>query len=177
MNVAGEFSSLDAHTGEPHWTQQTQGGRVLAVGRTRIYLQSHDGDLFIMDRATGRIIADPRATRERSGLNMREFHVDLTNNVNDRIYIATASGIIMCLREIGEATPMLYRDPNLPIFGYLPPNKKVTVEPSAAVKDDDGEDAPKAKAAPKAEKKKAEAEEEGKEEGKGEDMEKPEGNN
>ena len=60
VNVAGFLSSIDAKTGEIRWTVSTLGGRLLSVSQTKVYLESHDDDLFVVDRATGKIDLRPR---------------------------------------------------------------------------------------------------------------------
>ena len=112
---------MDAKTGVARWTTSTHGGRLIAVSKTRLYLESHDEDLFIVDRATGRIVADPRATFSRAGLNLREYALGPTNTLNDRLYLGTHSGVIICLREIAQVKPRALRDPKAKPFGYIPP--------------------------------------------------------
>jgi outer membrane protein assembly factor BamB len=126
VNTAGLLSSLDARTGERRWMTSTQGGRLMSVSVRRLYLESRDRDLFIVDRGTGQVIADPRVTLQRAGLNLREYSVGLTNNQNDRIYTATPSGLLMCLREIGQLQPRPLRDPKQPPLGYIPPEGGLT---------------------------------------------------
>ena len=121
VNTQGQMSALDVESGVPRWTTSTHGGRLLAVGAKRIYLNSSDGDLFIVDRATGQTVADPRSTRDRSGVNLREFDLDVTNSLNDRLYFATSSGLVLAIREIGQVRPHLLRDPKAPPFGFIPP--------------------------------------------------------
>jgi len=121
VNVNGLLTSLDARTGTEHWTTSTHGGRLMGISAKKVYLESFDDDLFIVDRGTGEILADPRATMQRAGLNLREFTVGLTNNLNDRLYMATPSGLVICLRELGQLQPRLLRDPKLPPFGTVPP--------------------------------------------------------
>ena len=121
MNVAGLLSSLDAKTGSEKWTTSTQGGRLIGISAKKVYLESHDDDLFIVDRGTGEILADPRIHAQRAGLKLREFTVGLTNNQNDRLYMATPSGLVISLREIGQIAPRPLRDPNQPPFGEVPP--------------------------------------------------------
>jgi PQQ-like domain len=120
VNDAGQLSSLDPATGSPRWTVSTQGGPLLAIGQKRIYLESHDRDLFIVDRASGQILVDPRATHERAGFNSRHFELGQTNRQNDRIYYGTHSGLMICLREIGQLTPHNLRDRSKPPFGTIP---------------------------------------------------------
>jgi outer membrane protein assembly factor BamB len=127
VNVEGLLTALDAKTGQRRWMTTTHGGRVISIGAHRVYLESHDEDLFIVDRGTGQILADPRATHERAGLNLRDYDLSLTNNVNDRLYMATRSGLMICLREMGQIQPRPLRDPKLPPFGFIPPEGALTV--------------------------------------------------
>ena len=120
-NTAGLLTAIDVNTGAPRWTISTQGGRSIAVSGTRVYLESHDEDLFIVDRATGRIVANPEATFHRAGLNLRDYDLGPTNSLDDRLYFGTRCGLMICLREIGQFTPRPLRDPKTPPFGYVPP--------------------------------------------------------
>jgi len=121
VNTLGSLSSVNALSGEPNWTISTLGGPLLGVTAKRVYLESRDGDLFIVDRATGAILFTPRATFERAGLNIREFGLGPTNRLNDRVYIASRSGMLVCLRETGAVRPAPLRDPKQKPFGYIPP--------------------------------------------------------
>ncbi len=101
VNQAGYLTQLDPATGNVRWSTLTQGGRIEAVGATKIYLRSWNNDLYIIDRATGQVLADPAATRQRAGLNLREFGLSMINRYDDRILFGTDSGMILCLRELG----------------------------------------------------------------------------
>ena len=83
-------------------------------------MESAFGDLFIVDRVTGQTVASPSATLNRYGLNLREYALGVTNRQNDRLYFGTESGLLICLREIGQTNPRLLRDPNVLPFGYIP---------------------------------------------------------
>ena len=147
VNTAGLLSSLDPNSGTARWTTSTQGGRLVSIGGKRVYLESVDGDLFVNDRATGQTIADPRATLERVGLNLRPYELGLTNRMNDRLYFATTSGMVICLREIGQTEPRLLRDPKAPPFGYIPASGLTTTPPAPPAAEEapapaEGKDAP-----------------------------------
>ncbi len=131
VNTAGLLTSVDPANGSPRWTISTQGGRLLAIGASRIYLESSHDDLFIIDRKTGQTIADPRATHDRAGLNLREYEFGWTNRENDRLYFATTSGMIIGLREMGKTTPTPLRDPKAQPFGYIP-REGVSLTPPVA---------------------------------------------
>ena len=45
----------------------------------------------------------------------------MLNRFDDRMYFATDSGMVVCLREIGATQPDLLRDPKALPFGYIPP--------------------------------------------------------
>jgi outer membrane protein assembly factor BamB len=121
VNTEGQLSALDAETGSPRWTISTLGGRLLSVSGTKIYLESREQDLFVVDRATGRMVYDPRMTLQRSGVNLREFTLGPTNHLDDRLYFGTKSGMVICLRETGQPRPRYLRDPKAKPFGYIPP--------------------------------------------------------
>lgn len=120
VNTSGQLSAVDAKSGSPRWTVPTLGGRLLAVTPTKVYLESHDEDLFVVDRATGKTIFDPQATFHRSGINLRDFGMGPTNRTNDRMYFGTKGGLLICLREQGLVQPRPLRDPSSKPFGFIP---------------------------------------------------------
>lgn len=118
INSGGVIFSVDPKTGSPRWSRPTGGGKLLAMSPRRIYLLSPDGDLFLIDRETGDELASPRATRERAGLNLRNYNLFLTNNRNDRVYLGTKNGQVFSFRELGALTPQPLRVEKVP-FGTL----------------------------------------------------------
>ncbi|HWT79640.1 MAG TPA: PQQ-binding-like beta-propeller repeat protein, partial [Candidatus Methylomirabilis sp.] len=133
INQAGYLTQLDPATGNVRWSILTQGARFVAVGASRIYLRSWDNDLYVIDRASGQVLADPAATKQRAGLNLREFGLSMLNRFDDRLYFGTDSGMVLCLREIGATQPRLLRDPRALPFGYIPPEGiKLTPPPVPA---------------------------------------------
>jgi outer membrane protein assembly factor BamB len=121
INTAGELTRLDPKDGQPRWTIPTQGGRLVSITPTKIYLRSYNLDLFAVDRATGRMVIDPSDSHLRAGVNLREYSLNIVNRFNDRMYYGTNSGLILALRESGSAQPSLLRDPRQLPFGYIPP--------------------------------------------------------
>lgn len=109
MNAAGILFSIEGQTGIQNWSRPTNGGRFLSLSSKRIYLLSPEGDLAIVDRATGDILASPRATRERAGLGLRNYDLHITNADNDRIYLASPDGQLVAFREIGLVQPQVLR--------------------------------------------------------------------
>jgi outer membrane protein assembly factor BamB len=137
INQRGVLASVNAATGQAHWRLDPGPGQLVSVGRDRVYVVTPDHELEIVDRHSGRLLFTAQATFERAGLNLRDYTLFLTNRFTDRLYMATPSGLILCLREAGEPDPMLLRDPKRLPFGYLPPEDAATpaaapVEPPAA---------------------------------------------
>lgn len=135
INTEGSLSSLDPKTGQVRWTVPTDGGQLVSITPTKVYLRSFHRDLIVVDRASGKVIVDPAGSHLRAGLDLRGFEMDIVNRFNDRIFFATHSGMILSLREIGATQPQLLRDPKQLPFGYIPPEgiDLNTVVPSSAV--------------------------------------------
>jgi outer membrane protein assembly factor BamB len=121
VNTQGSLTAIDVPSGTVKWTVSTLGGRLISVSATKVYLESHDDDLFVVDRASGKIIYDPATTFQRVGINLRDYELGPTNHFDDRLYFGTTHGLVVCLREIGQVTPRPNRDPKMKPFGYIPP--------------------------------------------------------
>src|SRR5262249_32094648 len=119
-----------------------------------LYLRSYNLDLFMVDRPTGRMVIDPSETHVRAGLNLRDYDLSIVNRFDDRIYFATPSGMIVCLREAAQPQPRPHRDPKSLPFGYVPPEGIKLTPPVAPAAEPGAEPAPAAgeEAAPAAEK-------------------------
>lgn len=122
LNVRGRVMSIDGLTGSVKWDRQTNATRMVAASPGRIYLTTLEHRLVILDRQTGQVLADARDTTERAGFDNRSLSLVFSNQVNDRLYFASPSGVIVCLREIGRLQPTPLRDPALPPFGTIPPD-------------------------------------------------------
>lgn len=128
ISETGRVAALDGRTGSAAWERATGAERLLALSPSRIYLETQDHDLVILDRASGQVVADARGTVERAGLDLRNFTLGFPNYQNDRLYFCTPSGLLVCLREIGRTRPTPLRDPSQPPFGTIPPEGFATDE-------------------------------------------------
>jgi outer membrane protein assembly factor BamB len=120
MNAEGRVLSIDALSGETRWSTMTGCSVLLAVSPGRLYMEDEIGDLMVLDRKTGKVLVSTRDTKERAGLNLRPFVLHFPNYYDDRIYYSTTTGLMVCLREIGQTTPVTLRDPKLAPFGTIP---------------------------------------------------------
>lgn len=130
INTAGNLSVLDPKSGAPRWTLPTHSARLLGASRSKVYLRTIDLDLLIVDRATGKVIADPAATLERAGLNLRELDLNFRNRFDDRLYLGSSSGLVVSFREIGETKPFPLREPGAVPFAHVPPEGIVEQRPA-----------------------------------------------
>jgi hypothetical protein len=121
VNDQGMLTEVDEANGHSRWTVSTLGGRLLAVSETKVYLESHDEDLFVVDRQSGKIVYEPAMTLTRAGVNLRGYALGPTNRFDDRLYFGSTHGLLLCLREINQVAPRPLRDPKAKPFGYIPP--------------------------------------------------------
>jgi outer membrane protein assembly factor BamB len=68
----------------------------------RIYAVDRAHRIVAMDRSTGRIMG---------ALPLADQSTQLTNMVNDRIYVCTNKGLLQCLHEIGQEEPLIHKPP------------------------------------------------------------------
>lgn len=117
IDAEGTFYCIDARNGTLRWKLPVEKGRLLAMSPTRLYGITVDGALAVLNRADGRILVTPEQSLHSFGLDLKNYPSRMTNDVNDRIYLATEDGILICLRELGKVQPTPIRDPKLGEFG------------------------------------------------------------
>lgn len=140
INESGELSLIEAKDGSPKWTTGTDSGRFLGVSPTKVYLRDGDGALITVERTSGKLLADADSTLHRAGLDLRGYDLSFLDHFDDRMFLGTSSGVVICLREIGQTKPQLLRDPTAKPFGYVPP-EGIRETPAVNVDDDADADA------------------------------------
>ena len=150
INETGYLSLLDPANGNVRWTTLTPGGRLVAVGSGKVYLRSWGNDLIVIDRNNGQVVANAVATNQRAGVNLREFGLSMLNRFDDRMYFATESGLVVCVRETGATQPRPLRDPKALPFGYIPPEGIKKTPPPVPEADAAAEPSPEPKGADQA---------------------------
>jgi hypothetical protein len=99
--VIGEESNLhclSADFGQLRWTCPDV-RQFLAHGTERVYCVGRSDNLLVLQPKTGAVLA---SSRER----LPPFR--LTNTKTDRIYVASQTGLLQCLRETGSEYPILH---------------------------------------------------------------------
>lgn len=94
---AGLFS-IDAESGRAKW-QNPYAVRLVAVSRSHCYAYDRMSRLLILSREDGHKVGH---------FDLQSFTVTCENQFNDRIYVATPDGIILCMHEVGQKEPHLH---------------------------------------------------------------------
>lgn len=93
----GQLVCLDAKTGDLNWSASNV-RRFVSASKSRLYCATRDAQLVAIDTATG-----TRIGSQRMGRN----DISFVNTNTDRLYMASASGTIRCLRETGQRWPVV----------------------------------------------------------------------
>jgi outer membrane protein assembly factor BamB len=88
---------VDRNTGDLLW-QNSDAERFLAANKKYVYAADRSGRLLILDLARGNVLATYQATRD--------FVVPISNNLTDRILLASNDGLLVCLHDRDYRTPM-----------------------------------------------------------------------
>ncbi len=81
--------------------------------RTRVFTSDRIGNVVILSRKDGALIG---------ALPLRQFSARPGNDRTDRIYLATQSGLVICIRTIGQEFPIFHMFPEqLPILPEFAP--------------------------------------------------------
>ncbi len=93
----GQLVSLDAETGDLNWSASNV-RRFVSASKSRLYCATRDARLVVIDTATG-----ARIGSQQMGRN----DVSFVNTNTDRLYLASASGTVRCLRESNQRWPVV----------------------------------------------------------------------
>jgi outer membrane protein assembly factor BamB len=103
--------NLDQENGRVLWWEPTI-EQFVAASPTRIFGTDREGNLAVIGRADGAVLGTIPALG---------FPIRISNDRTDRIFMASESGIVTCLREHGAELPIYHRFPErrpiLPLFG------------------------------------------------------------
>jgi outer membrane protein assembly factor BamB len=100
---------LSRTTGEPQWRikrgtrtveSNADADRLLAVNPKFVYATDKSNRLLILDRARG---------TEVSSYDTRDFVFPVANEMNDRLYLAANSGVVVCLHDKEYTKPYFHQ--------------------------------------------------------------------
>ena len=95
----GGMHVLNAESGSRVW-RHPRGRDFIAASRDRVYATDSFGQLLVLDRATGRQIGS---------WNARDFQFHVRNDSNDRVYLVSKSGMLVCLCEPKNEAPSVHQ--------------------------------------------------------------------
>jgi outer membrane protein assembly factor BamB len=105
---------LEPDTGVRRWWKPDM-LNFLAMTDGAVAGSDDDGNLVMVSRDKGETIGS---------LPLRKFNVRPGNDRTDRIYLATESGLVLCLRQIGHSYPVYHRYPDrLPLLPEIEPEE------------------------------------------------------
>ena len=114
MPDRGGVFNLALRTGDEKW-ERPGITDVLGASRSRLFCSDVLGNIVLLQRRTGR----PLGT-----LPLRSFSVRLQNDRTDRLFLATPSGLVMCLREQGSQFAHYHKYPErAPIVPDIEPDE------------------------------------------------------
>jgi outer membrane protein assembly factor BamB len=96
--------------------------------------------IFAFDRIGNLIAADRASAGPRGSLPMVPYKTRIKNDLNDRLYLATQTGQILCLREIGSKKPTFYRNADRTPIDPMLAEEKAAAEPAEEESEDAGRD-------------------------------------
>ena len=103
----GGMYSLDPKNGDQRWSQPNLSQFVALLGDI-VATTDVDGNLVMVNRVKGQILGS---------MPLRRFAIRVGNERTDRIYLATESGLVVCLRQIGHGFPVFHQYPDrLPLL-------------------------------------------------------------
>ncbi|HTU26758.1 MAG TPA: PQQ-binding-like beta-propeller repeat protein [Pirellulales bacterium] len=100
---AGGMFALDGHTGDRRWFAPNI-TQFCALSASRVYAIDSLDRLAILDSQRGTLLAT---------MPLGDVQRKLINQQTDRIYLASDSGVLQCLRELSQAKPIVYIPPRL----------------------------------------------------------------
>lgn len=110
----GGMICLDPHDGARRWAQPYLSNLIAVLGDS-LAASDVDGNLVMVDRIKGETIG---------AIPLRRFTIRTGNDRTDRAYMATESGLVVCLRKIGQIDPVYLRYPDrLPLMPEFEPEE------------------------------------------------------
>ena len=98
---------------EPLWNERLPDGRVRPRPNADVaeILSVSPNYVFALDRRGRMLVIDAVRGSTLSTMDVSAFSLPVTNHVNDRVYLASNSGLLLCLRDRTKVAPDPLRDP------------------------------------------------------------------
>lgn len=95
-----ELFRFDARTGNLQWPKpMLKVNRFIGASKDRIY---------VIDDFDGLLVIDPKSAAILSRVEIGDVRFALPNKQTDRLYVASRSGVIQCIHELGSPNPYFH---------------------------------------------------------------------
>ena len=94
---------IDGRSGEQIWSTRNM-TQFCSVSAVHVYAVDNFNRLAILDAQHGSRL---------STLPLGDVQIKLVNQQTDRIYLGSDTGVIQCIHELGQRTPLVYTPPPL----------------------------------------------------------------
>lgn len=123
---SGEFTAVDDATGHEAWGNSIQSNILAPLGSagSNIICRSTDDCIVSYDKKTGQL-------RGRTN-SVRLLPTPIVNTMTDRVYLASSTGQIQCLRPIGKDLPKISKTITAPVAKPKPEAQNKDQEPMNA---------------------------------------------
>jgi len=98
LSEGGGLTSLDNKHGEPQWTNDAM-RRLVGVSKEHIFAADRLNVVQVLSRKTGGVLGS---------LPLAQFTVTPVNQFNDRLYMSSEDGKVLCLHELASPAPFLH---------------------------------------------------------------------
>jgi outer membrane protein assembly factor BamB len=96
----GGLYRIDRNTGESYW-RNPSADRFLAANKKFVYVTDRSGRLLVLDRSRG--------TQQAAHDLGRNFVFPITNELTDRLFLASNDGLLVCLHDRDYPTPLIMK--------------------------------------------------------------------
>ncbi len=100
---AGGMYAVDGETGDERWFAPHI-VQFCSVSASHVYAIDNLDHLVILDSQRGTRLAT---------LPLGDVQIKMLNQQTDRIYLASDTGVVQCLHELGQSKPLVYAPPRL----------------------------------------------------------------
>lgn len=110
ISAFGDFAFIPTYNGDYFAVALRDGKEVWKATGVKRTVASSASCLYVIDSLDRLAVIDRSSGRRVATLDVNEPKFQVFNEWNDRVYLVTADGLVQCLREIRQETPVVHRE-------------------------------------------------------------------